>query len=171
MLQVIIIIIFVFLVGGVIGYFAWGKKQTSVPGQTSSRKITYVTLSIAAPFSNAVLTIKEDGSIAYWAQEPNQARIKDSGTLTLPQIKELNDLIEQNNFFEMKSNNDNPTGMTDGSTYAIAVSYVLSGQLDGSAVPITYLVSCYEPDCEFGFSQIRDKILSLWGKDVLNVGV
>ena len=150
-------------------------ETTSQPPQTQTttvdgRKLVDVTLKVDAPFSSATLIIQENGAVAYSAKQRGQEEIQDSGTFTKAQVNELAKLIEQINFIDMKNRTKGPTDPEDGSTYTVSIR-ILPGGDPALAFPGTHSVSCYQFSCEHNFLELKDKIIELWGKNILEVGV
>lgn len=135
-------------------------KQTSVKGFEEIR------LEVRAPFSFASLIIDRQGNVDYEAEQdfdPSGAstslKQKDSNKISNDQYNELVRLILNNNFFSFKD------------------KYVQKNLMDATAYTIniksgdkTKSVSCYGP-CPKEIIEIREKIKSLWGKEILEVGI
>jgi len=134
------------------------------------RKIIDVVLNVDAPFSTAVLTIQNNNSVFYSAKQRSQDEIQDSSDLTSSQMNELARTIKDIDFLSME---DRPAGdddPQDGSTYTITIRILPDGPPE-LADPGVYPVSCYQFACEGNFLKLKDKIIKLWGKEVLEVGV
>ena len=146
---------------------------TSTQSQTitiDGRKMVDITLKVDAPFSTATLTIQENGAVIYSATQRGQAEIQDSGTLTMAQVNELVKFIEETDFLAMKNRTKDANDPEDGSTYTISLRILPQGD-PKLAFPGTHSVSCYQFSCEHDFLRLKDEIIKLWGKDILEVGV
>ncbi len=135
------------------------------------RRIIDIELKIDAPFSTAVLTIHDDGVVVYKAKQHGQEEILDSGALTQSQMSTLAKLLENINFLEMKNRPQSADDPLDGSTYTITVSVLPPGANPALAFPGVHSVSCYQFICEDNFLKLKDKMVELWGKDILETGV
>lgn len=154
----------------------WAPSQTQNTAfgvrETNGRTIIDITLKIDAPFSTAVLRIQfYDGVIFYRAQQHGQAEILDSGTLTQSQMSALAKLLEDTLFLRMKNHPQNADDPLDGSTYTIAIRTLWPGADPALAFPGVHSVSCYQFSCEDNFLRLKDKMIELWGKDILEIGV
>lgn len=131
-----------------------------------------IALKIDAPFSTAVLTIQfYDGAILYRAQQHGQAEILDSGTLTQSRMSALAKLLEDTHFLEMKNHPQNADDPLDGSTYTITIRVLPPGADPALAFAGGHPVSCYQFSCEDNFLRVKDKMIELWGKNILETGV
>lgn len=160
-------IVLALLILGVVWYLTYSpdfKDKTYYP----SPGIDKLTLKVEAPFSSASLVIAKDGSVTYAARKEGETETKDSHTITPGQLRELLSLAKSVNFFEMRNKPKGPNDPEDGSSYTIEAS---TGLPDSPSTPSTYSVSCYEPSCESGFLELKVKMIELWGKEILEVGV
>lgn len=123
--------------------------------------ISEVKLEVNAPFSTAAVIINHQGQIGYSANSPKTGidKLSDASVITQDQFRELDNLINENNFFllEEKYIED---GLEDATTYTVTVKK--SGQAK--------TVSCYGR-CPEQINKIIAKIKELWGKEILTVGV
>ena len=132
-------------------------------------RLLSVVLEIKAPLSSASLIISRDGTIRYRAQAKNQEEVTDQGQTARAQVDALFDLIWENDFFSLEpSYPQEPTHPHLGSTYTISVAGVPAGPLGSNAYSRT--VTCYEFACPESFLVIKEKVLELWGRAVLEEG-
>ena len=186
----IFIILFVIVVVGVIGFFVLINNPTPTPTTNNGLppstfnqsavqnlsvegKILEITLGVGAPFSTAKLSIYDDGSALYVRKQDGQQEaqtIHEAGTFTQTQMAELFDLIGRNNFLSLKDRPYKEGNPVDGSTYAISVTIRSPGppELVDAAV---HSVSCYQFECEQSFLVIKNFIIKVYGKEILEVGV
>lgn len=134
------------------------------------RKIIDVVLEVDAPFSTATLTIRENGSVSYVAKQSGRAEVQESGTVTADQLNILAKMAQEIDFLNMNGHPAKHDDPLDGSTYAISISILPQGD-PRLADPGIHSVSCYEGNCERNFLKLKDKIIELWGKDILEVGI
>ena len=147
------------------------QSQKTQATTIEDRKLIDITFKVGAPFSTATLNIQENGTVAYFAKQQSQEEIQDSGTLTKAQISELAKFIEKIDFLDMKNRTKGPNDPEDGSTYTISLRILPEGADPALAYPGTHSVSCYQFSCEHNFLELKDKIIELWGKNILEVGV
>jgi len=138
--------------------------------QTEKLRLLDILLRINAPFSTATLTIEKNGSVYYVAKQRGQEEIQDSGTFFEFQISALIKLIQDTNILEMKDRLKEISDPEDGSTYTIIVRILPQGPPE-FADPAIYSVSCYQFNCENGFVELKNKIIELWGQEVMEIGV
>jgi hypothetical protein len=145
-------------------------KPTSPHISIGDRELIDVVLYIDAPFSAAIITIQENGTVVYSAKQRGKEESKDTRAISKIQFSELANLIEESDFLDMRNRNKIPGDPEDGSTYTIIIRILPEGD-PALADPATYSVSCYQFGCESNFLKIKEKIIELWGKDILEVGV
>ena len=154
-------------------------RSIKVSNNLSSTSIVSVSLSIEAPFSKASISIQEDGSISYLAKDYSQrdssSETKNSSQITSAQFDEISEYIEGIAFWFMENKGYDPQGTTypvDGSTYTITASSFPRDLKDRVLADIaTHTVTCYSFACESKFVELKNKIIELWGKDVLEIRV
>ncbi|OGM14594.1 hypothetical protein A2W15_01370 [Candidatus Woesebacteria bacterium RBG_16_41_13] len=138
-----------------------------------NKKIIGVVLNIKTQLSESSLTINQNGEVKYWARYLNRKMpdIIETGTFSDEQMKKLTEKIFENNFFSMPERPYNPkTDPIGGSYYYLTVKYFPGDPLE-PMFPSQKTVYCYEFNCEKGFLEIKDVIVSFWGKEVLEVEV
>ena len=135
------------------------------------RTIIDIVLKIEAPFSVAVLTIENNGTASYVAQQYDQIKFQDSGTLTESQMNTLTKSLEDANFLRMTNRPQSADDPLDGSTYTITVRSLPAGSPPELAYPGTDSVNCYEFSCEEKFLGLKKQIIEFWGKNILETGI
>ncbi|MFA6273494.1 MAG: hypothetical protein WC673_03350 [Candidatus Paceibacterota bacterium] len=131
---------------------------------------TYVALDINAPFSYALVLINENGSILYKEQKHDGKETQISGLTTQAQVAELMQWIADHKFSEWKDRPQMPDDPTDGTMFTINVRFPAKGS-NGLFVYKNYRVQCYGFGCNQDFLELKNKIIELWGKEVLEIGV
>lgn len=129
--------------------------------QKATEEINEIQLDADAAFSAATLVIDNQGNVNYGASalDVGIEEEKDTGKITAEQLEELVDLINNNNFFSFNENYIDEN-LEDATIYSITVK---SGNQIKS-------VTCYG-ECPKEIVEIRQKIIELWGKKILEVGV
>jgi len=153
-------------------------RSMKVSNNSSSTSIVSVTLSIEAPFSKASINIQENGLISYFATAESSSdpkETKDSIQITSAQFEELSEYVDKIGFWFMENKGlgfDGPNYPTDGSTYIITASSLPRDLKDRALADIAiHTVTCYSFACESRFVELKNKIIQLWGKNVLEIGV
>lgn len=127
-----------------------------------------VVLEVSAPSSSALLFIDGDGTMRYRAQAKNREEVTDQGQTTRAEVDALFDLIWENDFFSLEpSYPQESTHPHLGSTYRISISGTPESPWGDAYVKS---VTCYEFACPRSFLVIKEKVLELWGRAVLEVG-
>jgi len=163
------LITFFIAVTASIVYFAFKYTQSQTV-LVYDKRLVDISLKVEAPFSTAGLTIQENGVMFYSAQQRGNEMIQDSGSVSKTRVNELSKLIEKSDFINMNNSIKQTTDPMDGSTYIISVRS-LPKKNPELAFPETYSVSCYEFSCGHNFLKLKDKIIEIWGKDILEVGI
>lgn len=162
-------------------FFFW--KNSGQPFETTSQykkvsvssediTIIAVEMGINTPHSEASIIIDEEGETTYIAVDfENEHGYADKDNLTTEKIQLLSEVIHKNNFFSLDNNPYNPeTDPGDGSTYTISVTTVPADpKLRELADAEIYTVECYEFNCKPKFIEIKELILELWGKPILEI--
>ena len=129
----------------------------------AAEDVVKLDLKIDAPFSEATLSISEESpsnfAIQYTASSEN---LTESGleTISPEAFAELQILVAQNHPWTFDQEYIF-NGMMDGTTYTVTTYYK-----DGTKGS----VRCYGT-CPDEITEIRNRILELWGKKVLQIGI
>lgn len=122
--------------------------------------ITMIELVIKAPFSTETIRMDTAGNVYYFAKNNvNNTERQDQKRIETQAYVELADFIAQSNFFSLNEYYIEQD-LQDATAYTVRV--IKNGN-DTS-------VSCYG-QCPDDAVQIHEKIIKLWGEDILNIGV
>lgn len=138
------------------------------PAQEPAGPVLRVTLTVDAPFSTARIIVHHNGRIDYWASSPDVG-IKeetDTGQISAAQFAKLVSLIESNGLKSMAQGCSEAEVIEDVTSYRITIRSGASGAGDWDLCTI----HCSEP-CPKPVAEVINTIKSLWGKDILEVGV
>ena len=140
---------------------------------TSGIRLLEVILKIDAPFSLATISVDHNGLVRYNAKARNQEEVRDEAVFSSKQMQILLTTIESNNFFDLETVIDDEVPMiADGSVYTLSVKTVITGAESVYADASVHEVTCFQySTCTQGFENIKEKIIELWGKDMLELGV
>ena len=141
--------------------------------ESSRTEIQDIVLTIEAPFSSATITILGNGRIIYQAQMRGGEKMQETGVLNENQMRQLAQVLEIINFFDLKNRLQAEGDPEDGANYTISAGIKIFSE--GSPVKTifmgTHSVTCYQDKCEEGFLKLKNTILQIWGKDILEIGV
>lgn len=125
--------------------------------------ISSIVLNIKAPFSDETITIKNTGNIMYEGRRHifinDNTGWLSSKTISSQQYIDLAEFIENSGFFSLNETYKDDL-LQDETGYTITVTK------DAQQTS----VYCYG-ECPDDAVEIREQILELWGKDILNIGV
>jgi hypothetical protein len=163
-----IIIAFVIVISAFIGCIKEQKElnNNNIDGINNNNNttninnhgITEVELRIDAPFSTAILLFNESGNIYYQAND-DVIEINETDNITSEQFSDLANLIILYGFFSFNNSYEDDS-LLDGTMYTISVKKNNS----------VAAVSCYGL-YPIGFIEIKNKIVELWGRDILKTGI
>ena len=121
-----------------------------------------VLLEVSAPYSRATIYINEDGVVDYEGQnmlEENKDIATNSITIAQEDYVKLVSLINDSGFYELDGEYMDKN-ILDGTTYSITVT--TEEEIE--------IVRCYG-SCPEAFTNIRERIMELYGDEVINIGV
>ena len=110
------------------------------------------------------MKVSPDGSCLYEASSPKTGIEKQSATkeLTKDEVALLVKIVRKAEFFSLKESYQPEYPIEDISVYSISVT--INGE--------TKQVSCHGYDeCPEGFKKVMETIKTIWGKEILEVGV
>jgi len=166
----LLVVIIVIGIGGLLYYSLQKglikKASTTITRKNESIEIVEVSLDINSPFSEARIVVNKDRTITYSVMQENQKETR-SNTITKEQLKSLNNLILENDYFSLEEKPKNPGDQEDGSYYYLNVKYYPGDPLEPT-FPSQKTVYCYEFNCAEDFLEIKDKIIELLGDQILS---
>ncbi len=148
----------------VMGAFITGvwQQQPEVPVQGNNSPALQdfkAKLTVEAPFSIAIVTVRDEGEVRYWAYDNGKETTEDR-VIEQAKVIGLKQLALSNGFMQLSPSYDNPE-LADASRYTIEV------QLSNAIKK----VMCTQGKCPAEFRQVEDKIRELWGSEIVESGV
>ncbi len=149
--------------------FVWQQSNHASdesPAEPAQSTSAYsIKLAIKAPFSLATLTLDEMGLIRYTASSTGSTVEPQQDETVIPEAR-LHDffaLLDATDFSQYDAEYISPSLM-DGTTYTLTVTETSNNNAS------THMIRCYG-FCPDQISAINDMLISLWGKEIMRVGM
>ena len=141
---------------------------------SASVELYSIVLTIEAPFSTAILTIKGNGQMIYEASAEGQEDVREEKFLTSDEMFLLTGTLQDVKFTYMEERyHPDPSQAADQSVYTVEaeIRTFVPGVQQKTRFEGVHSVGCYQDNCNQGLLKLKDRILQLWGKPVAEIGV